>query len=201
LSVVARPIAPGNVPGPARPAMRGARVSGSHSPPRSRPHRPPADATIPRGRGGGEPRRLRRLAAMSLWRKTATRPGPTRPRAMVATLGSRHRPSSGARSLTSAVWSAGARRSTRRTSCRVGSVAVTHRDCVVPPCRTHHRMFDTGRLALVPYLTRRVRARAATCADARQLRRARDGALVCMAGAVGGRRTHNYERSPRARPR
>lgn len=25
-------------------------------------------------------------------------------------------------------------------------------DCVVPLCRTHHRLFDTGRLVLVPYL-------------------------------------------------
>jgi hypothetical protein len=25
-------------------------------------------------------------------------------------------------------------------------------DCVVPLCRTHHRLFDAGRLVLVPYL-------------------------------------------------
>jgi hypothetical protein len=25
-------------------------------------------------------------------------------------------------------------------------------DCVVPLCRTHHRLFDTGRLVLAPYL-------------------------------------------------
>jgi hypothetical protein len=25
-------------------------------------------------------------------------------------------------------------------------------DCVVALCRTHHRLFDTGRLALAPYL-------------------------------------------------
>jgi hypothetical protein len=26
-------------------------------------------------------------------------------------------------------------------------------DCVVPLCRTHHRLYDCGELALVPYLT------------------------------------------------
>jgi len=28
-------------------------------------------------------------------------------------------------------------------------------DCVIPLCRTHHRLFDTGRLVLAPYLGRR----------------------------------------------
>jgi hypothetical protein len=64
---------------------------------------------------------------MSLKRKTATRPGPSRPRAVVATPGCRLRPSSDARSRASAAWSAGARRSTRRTSCRGGSAAATRR--------------------------------------------------------------------------
>jgi hypothetical protein len=89
---------------------------------------------------------------MSLSRKTATRPGPTRPRAVVAT------PRVAA--------SAGQRRKVRGLGCLVcgrrpvdPAHLVPRRfggcdspDCVVPLCRTHHRMFDTGGLALVPSL-------------------------------------------------
>jgi hypothetical protein len=90
--------------------------------------------------------------AMSLSRKTATRPGPTRPRAVVAT------PRIAA--------SAGQRRKVRSLGCLVcgrtpadPAHIVPRRfggcdspDCVVALCRTHHRMFDTGGLALPPYL-------------------------------------------------
>lgn len=93
---------------------------------------------------------------MSLSRKSATRPGPTRPRAVVAT------PRVAA--------SAEQRRKVAGLGCLVcgrSPVDPAHvvprrfggcdsPDCVVPLCRTHHRMFDTGRLALVPYLGREV---------------------------------------------
>ncbi len=48
----------------------------------------------------------------------------------------------------------GLRRSpvTRRTWFRGRLGGCDSPDCVVPLCRTHHRMFDTGGLALVPYL-------------------------------------------------
>lgn len=90
--------------------------------------------------------------AMSLSRKTATRPGPTRPRAVVAT------PRVAA--------SAEQRRKLAGFGCLVcGRTPVDPAhlvprrlggcdspDCVVPLCRTHHRMFDTGELALAPFL-------------------------------------------------
>jgi hypothetical protein len=89
---------------------------------------------------------------MSLSRKTGTRPGPTRPRAVVAS------PRVAA--------SAEQRQKVGGFGCLVcGRTPVDPAhlvprrlggcdspDCVVPLCRTHHRLFDTGRLALVPYL-------------------------------------------------
>jgi hypothetical protein len=33
-----------------------------------------------------------------------------------------------------------------------------HPDCVVPLCREHHRRYDLGQLALLPYLEPRFRA-------------------------------------------
>jgi hypothetical protein len=89
---------------------------------------------------------------MNLSRKTATRPGPSRSRAVVAT------PRVAA--------SAEQRRKVAGLGCVVcgrSPVDPAHvvprrfggcdsPDCVVPLCRTHHRLFDSGRLALVPYL-------------------------------------------------
>jgi hypothetical protein len=89
---------------------------------------------------------------MSLSRKTAARPGPTRPRAVTAT------PRVAA--------SAEQRRKVAGLVCLVcgrSPVDPAHvvprrcggcdsPDCVLPLCRTHHRLFDSGRLALVPYL-------------------------------------------------
>jgi hypothetical protein len=52
-------------------------------------------------------------------------------------------------------------------------------DCVIPLCRTHHRLYDSGRLALAPYLGRgfrRERAHALTHTSARKLKRALKGA-------------------------
>jgi hypothetical protein len=51
-------------------------------------------------------------------------------------------------------------------------------DCVIPLCRTHHRLYDGGLLALAPYLGRgyrRERAHALTHATAARLRRALAG--------------------------
>jgi hypothetical protein len=90
--------------------------------------------------------------AMSLSRKTAARPGPTRPRAVVAT------PRVAA--------SAGQRRKVEGLRCLVcgrSPVDPAHvvprrlggcdsPDCVVPLCRAHHRSYDAGLLALAPYL-------------------------------------------------
>jgi hypothetical protein len=90
--------------------------------------------------------------AMSLSRKIATRPGPTRPRAVVAS------PRVAA--------SAEQRRKARGLRCLVCGRApvdpahlVPRRfggcdspDCVVPLCRAHHRSFDSGGFALAPYL-------------------------------------------------
>ena len=90
--------------------------------------------------------------AMSLSRKTALRPGPSRPRAVLAS------PRVAA--------SAEQRRKVAALGCLVcgrSLVDPAHLvprrfggcdspDCVVALCRTHHRMFDTGGLALVPYL-------------------------------------------------
>lgn len=89
---------------------------------------------------------------MILTRKTASRPGPTRPRAVIAT------PRVAA--------SAAQRRKVARLCCLVcgrepvdPAHAVPRRlggcnspDCVVPLCRAHHRSFDTSGLAVVPYL-------------------------------------------------
>jgi hypothetical protein len=89
---------------------------------------------------------------MSLSRKTAMRPGATRPRAVVAT------PRVAA--------SAEQRRKVAGLGClvcgrspvdpahvvprRLGSCDSP--DCVVPLCRAHHRSFDSGQFALAPYL-------------------------------------------------
>ena len=51
-------------------------------------------------------------------------------------------------------------------------------DCVIGLCRTHHRLFDSGRLALAPYLGRgfrRERAHALTHVGAEELRHALEG--------------------------
>lgn len=53
-----------------------------------------------------------------------------------------------------------------------------HRDCVIALCRPHHRLFDTGRLALAPYLgsgLRRERGHALCHAGAAELREALEG--------------------------
>lgn len=90
---------------------------------------------------------------MSLSRKTASRPGPTRPRAVVAT------PRVAA--------SAEQRRKIAGLGCLVcgrSPVNPAHvvpqrfggcdsPDCVVALCRAHHRSFDSGLFALAPYLT------------------------------------------------
>jgi hypothetical protein len=90
--------------------------------------------------------------AMSLSRKTATRPGPTRPRAVTAT------PRVAA--------SVEQRRKVAGLGCLVcgrSPVDPAHlvprrlggcdsRDCVVPLCRAHHRSFDSGLLVLAPYV-------------------------------------------------
>jgi hypothetical protein len=89
---------------------------------------------------------------MSLSRTTAIRPGPTRPRAVVAT------PRVAA--------SAEQRRKVAGLFCLIcGRVPVDPAhlvprrlggcdspDCVVALCRAHHRSYDTGLLALAPYL-------------------------------------------------
>ena len=89
---------------------------------------------------------------MSLKRKIATRPGPSRPRAVVAT------PRVPA--------SAEQRRKVAGLGCLVcgrSPVDPAHvvprrlggcdsPDCVVPLCRAHHRSYDAGLLALAPYL-------------------------------------------------
>lgn len=101
---------------------------------------------------GANPAASVAYTAMSLSRKTATRPGPTRPRAVVA--------------IPRVAASADQRRKILGFGCLVCGCSpvdpahlVPRRlggcdspDCVVPLCRTHHRMFDTGGLALVPYL-------------------------------------------------
>ncbi|MFL5844502.1 MAG: HNH endonuclease [Solirubrobacteraceae bacterium] len=54
----------------------------------------------------------------------------------------------------------------------------THPDCVLPLCRTHHRLYDRGELALKPYLGagwRRERRHAREHAGATALRRALEG--------------------------
>jgi hypothetical protein len=89
---------------------------------------------------------------MSLKRKIATRPGPSRPRAVVAIP---RVPASGEQ-----------RRKVAGTGCLVcgrSPVDPAHLvprrlggcdspDCVVPLCRAHHRSYDAGLLALAPYL-------------------------------------------------
>ena len=89
---------------------------------------------------------------MILTRKTASRPGPTRPRAVIA--------------IPRVAASAAQRRKVARLCCLVcgrepvdPAHAVPRRlggcnspDCVVPLCRAHHRSFDTSGLAVVPYL-------------------------------------------------
>jgi hypothetical protein len=89
---------------------------------------------------------------MSLSQKTAIRPGPTRPRAVIAT------PRVAA--------SAGQRAKVAGLGCLVcGRMPVDPAhlvprrlggcdspDCVVALCRTHHRLFDCARLALKPFL-------------------------------------------------
>lgn len=95
---------------------------------------------------------MRAYTSMSLTRKIATRPGPTRPRAVVAT------PRVAA--------SAEQRRKVAGLGCAVcgrSPVDPAHLvprrlggcdspDCIVPLCRAHHRSFDSGLLALAPYL-------------------------------------------------
>ena len=59
---------------------------------------------------------------------------------------------------------------------RLGGCA--HPDCVIGLCRTHHRLFDSGRLALAPYLGRgfrRERAHALRHVGAEELRNALEG--------------------------
>jgi hypothetical protein len=87
-----------------------------------------------------------------LRRKTEIRPGPTRPRAVVATPRVAASPEQ--------------RRKVAGSVCLVcgrSPVDPAHLvprrlggcdspDCVVALCRTHHRLFDTGRLVLAPYL-------------------------------------------------
>ncbi|HEX4306496.1 MAG TPA: HNH endonuclease [Solirubrobacterales bacterium] len=89
---------------------------------------------------------------MSLSRKTAMRPGPTRPRAVTA--------------IPRVAASPAQRRKVAELRCLVcGRTPVDPAhlvprrlggcdspECVVALCRTHHRMFDTGGLALAPYL-------------------------------------------------
>ena len=101
---------------------------------------------------GANPAASVAYTAMSLLRKTATRPGPTRPRAVVAT------PRVAA--------SAEQRRKVAGLGCLVcgrSPIDPAHivprrlggcdsPDCVVPLCRAHHRSFDSGLLALAPYL-------------------------------------------------
>jgi hypothetical protein len=93
---------------------------------------------------------------MSLKRKIATRPGPSRPRAVVVT------PRVAA--------SAQQRRKVADLRCLVcgrSPVDPAHvvprrlggcdsPDCVVPLCRAHHRSYDAGMLALAAYLTHEV---------------------------------------------
>jgi hypothetical protein len=59
---------------------------------------------------------------------------------------------------------------------RLGGCA--HPDCVIGLCRTHHRLFDSRRLALAPYLGRgfrRERAHALTHVEAEELQHALEG--------------------------
>lgn len=59
---------------------------------------------------------------------------------------------------------------------RLGGCA--HPDCVIGLCRTHHRLFDSARLALAPYLGRgfrRERAHALLHVGAAELRHALEG--------------------------
>jgi hypothetical protein len=53
-----------------------------------------------------------------------------------------------------------------------------HPDCVIPLCRTHHRLYDHGQLALLPHIGRafrRERAHARTHVSRAGLRRALAG--------------------------
>ena len=53
-----------------------------------------------------------------------------------------------------------------------------HPDCVIPLCRTHHRLYDRGELALRPYLGagfRRERRHARQHVSAARLKRALEG--------------------------
>jgi hypothetical protein len=53
-----------------------------------------------------------------------------------------------------------------------------HPDCVIPLCRTHHRLYDHGRLSLAPYMGRafrKERAHAHLHASAAALKRALRG--------------------------
>jgi hypothetical protein len=59
---------------------------------------------------------------------------------------------------------------------RLGGCA--HQDCVIPLCRTHHRLYDHGQLALAPHIGRRFRrerAHARTHVSRAALRRALTG--------------------------
>jgi hypothetical protein len=54
----------------------------------------------------------------------------------------------------------------------------SHRDCVIALCRTHHRLFDSRRLALAPYIGRRCRrerSHALIHVSAAELKRALQG--------------------------
>jgi hypothetical protein len=89
---------------------------------------------------------------MSLSRTTAMRPGPTRPRALVAT--PRVAASNDQRHKVAVLRCLVCGRSpadpAHLVPRRLGGCDSP--DCVVALCRTHHRLFDCARLALKPYL-------------------------------------------------
>jgi hypothetical protein len=89
---------------------------------------------------------------MGLSRRTAIRPGPTRPRAVVAT--PRVAASPGQRLKVVGLCCLVCGRSpvdpAHLVPRRLGGCDSP--ECVVPLCRAHHRSFDTGGIALAPYL-------------------------------------------------
>jgi hypothetical protein len=89
---------------------------------------------------------------MSLSRKIAIRPGPTRPRAVIATPRVAASPAQRAKvaGIGCLVCGRTPADPAHLVARRFGGCDSP--DCVVPLCRTHHRLFDCARLALKPYL-------------------------------------------------
>jgi HNH endonuclease len=89
---------------------------------------------------------------MSLTRRVEAKPGPARPRAVVATPRVAASPEQRRKvdGLLCLVCGRAPVDPAHLVPQRLGGCGAA--DCVVPLCRTHHRLFDSGRLVLVPYL-------------------------------------------------